>query len=258
MSTIGRNDPCPCGSGKKFKKCHEGREEELVLSKMEYLPEGAAEKIAALPEVEYGRCREILAGLDIIKLTNKEVGVRLVDLKTYLALGYTRREPPQNVDQMSAGQMINPFKTMPVDPYNIYLAVSPAISDSTFIHQLAHVLDYLAGSKRNPSLAKPLAMELEVPLELLEHPKEFGDWLLFLKNEFAVELDAEDTVVAFLHEHGRLIPGEVLDSGQNDPLTTLIKNTITFLRDNRQALDARIRGRAGYLPRAAPVASPSA
>jgi preprotein translocase subunit SecA len=21
-STIGRNDPCPCGSGKKFKKCH--------------------------------------------------------------------------------------------------------------------------------------------------------------------------------------------------------------------------------------------
>ena len=21
-SKIGRNDPCPCGSGKKFKKCH--------------------------------------------------------------------------------------------------------------------------------------------------------------------------------------------------------------------------------------------
>jgi preprotein translocase subunit SecA len=26
---IGRNDPCPCGSGKKFKQCHEGREGEL-------------------------------------------------------------------------------------------------------------------------------------------------------------------------------------------------------------------------------------
>jgi hypothetical protein len=26
IKTIGRNDPCPCGSGKKFKKCHgEGR-----------------------------------------------------------------------------------------------------------------------------------------------------------------------------------------------------------------------------------------
>jgi len=22
---VGRNDPCPCGSGKKFKKCHLGK-----------------------------------------------------------------------------------------------------------------------------------------------------------------------------------------------------------------------------------------
>jgi uncharacterized protein YecA (UPF0149 family) len=22
FSSVGRNDPCPCGSGKKFKKCH--------------------------------------------------------------------------------------------------------------------------------------------------------------------------------------------------------------------------------------------
>jgi preprotein translocase subunit SecA len=28
---VGRNDECPCGSGKKFKKCHAGREEELAL-----------------------------------------------------------------------------------------------------------------------------------------------------------------------------------------------------------------------------------
>jgi preprotein translocase subunit SecA len=21
-ATVGRNDPCPCGSGKKYKKCH--------------------------------------------------------------------------------------------------------------------------------------------------------------------------------------------------------------------------------------------
>lgn len=27
---IGRNEPCPCGSGKKFKNCHMGRENELV------------------------------------------------------------------------------------------------------------------------------------------------------------------------------------------------------------------------------------
>jgi len=24
---VGRNDPCPCGSGKKYKKCHMGKEE---------------------------------------------------------------------------------------------------------------------------------------------------------------------------------------------------------------------------------------
>ena len=28
---VGRNDVCPCGSGKKFKKCHEGREAELQV-----------------------------------------------------------------------------------------------------------------------------------------------------------------------------------------------------------------------------------
>jgi preprotein translocase subunit SecA len=26
---VGRNDPCPCGSGKKFKKCHDGNLDEL-------------------------------------------------------------------------------------------------------------------------------------------------------------------------------------------------------------------------------------
>ena len=28
---VGRNDPCPCGSGQKFKKCHAGRLEELEM-----------------------------------------------------------------------------------------------------------------------------------------------------------------------------------------------------------------------------------
>lgn len=29
---INRNDPCPCGSGQKFKKCHLGREAEIGLA----------------------------------------------------------------------------------------------------------------------------------------------------------------------------------------------------------------------------------
>jgi preprotein translocase subunit SecA len=30
FSRIKRNDPCPCGSGERFKKCHMGREDELA------------------------------------------------------------------------------------------------------------------------------------------------------------------------------------------------------------------------------------
>ncbi len=30
MMNVGRNDPCPCGSGKKYKKCCLGKETETV------------------------------------------------------------------------------------------------------------------------------------------------------------------------------------------------------------------------------------
>ena len=37
-SVAARNDPCPCGSGKKFKSCHydkvRGREREVQMSKL--------------------------------------------------------------------------------------------------------------------------------------------------------------------------------------------------------------------------------
>ncbi|MBW1828638.1 MAG: SEC-C domain-containing protein, partial [Deltaproteobacteria bacterium] len=29
MKKIGRNELCPCGSGKKFKNCHLGKEDEM-------------------------------------------------------------------------------------------------------------------------------------------------------------------------------------------------------------------------------------
>ena len=35
MEKVGRNDPCPCGSGKKYKNCHYGQE-----AKKTYTPEG--------------------------------------------------------------------------------------------------------------------------------------------------------------------------------------------------------------------------
>ncbi len=35
MSKVGRNDPCPCGSGKKFKKCCELKKHLSVFEKKE-------------------------------------------------------------------------------------------------------------------------------------------------------------------------------------------------------------------------------
>lgn len=247
MAKIRRNEPCPCGSGKKFKHCHMGREEELVLSKIKYLPDDAPEKIASLPEVNYGRCREIISALDLEKLTGAKIGIKFIDLEAYLKLGFSSRQAPQDLAKISAGQMINPLKTAKADQDYIYLAISPAVSGSTLIHQLAHALDFLAGSKNNPALAGPLSMELDLPLELLEHPKEFGDWLEFLRNEFGVTLDAEDTIVSYLHQKGYLIPGEVVSSKDHDNLEAMVKRGLNFLQENRAEIDKLIKGREGYI-----------
>jgi hypothetical protein len=47
---IGRNEPCPCGSGKKYKKCH-GAFPELVVvdtSRKDELPDSLKQKIAEM------------------------------------------------------------------------------------------------------------------------------------------------------------------------------------------------------------------
>jgi flagellar motility protein MotE (MotC chaperone) len=33
MSKVGRNEPCPCGSGKKYKKCCEARDQQLAAER---------------------------------------------------------------------------------------------------------------------------------------------------------------------------------------------------------------------------------
>jgi len=38
----GRNDPCPCGSGRKFKVCHLGKEQELLAILQQQPPANAA------------------------------------------------------------------------------------------------------------------------------------------------------------------------------------------------------------------------
>jgi preprotein translocase subunit SecA len=51
---VGRNDPCPCGSGRKFKVCHLGREAELTAL-LQARPDGAAAAIAGGARPSRGR-----------------------------------------------------------------------------------------------------------------------------------------------------------------------------------------------------------
>jgi hypothetical protein len=41
MAKPGRNDPCPCGSGRKYKKCHEPKEREANSRVMLFVVGGA-------------------------------------------------------------------------------------------------------------------------------------------------------------------------------------------------------------------------
>ena len=172
MKKIGRNDPCPCGSGKKFKKCHMGREDELALDGLGEISDEMSSWITGLPEVNYGRSREILDALDIKALTGNTMGIRLVDLKAYSDLNLYGGTHYKAAKGESGGVFINFYKTMKSDPDNIYLAISRDIDDAIFVHELAHVLDYLGGSRLMPGTHEPLSLETGMPIEHLEHPKD--------------------------------------------------------------------------------------
>lgn len=243
----GRNDPCPCGSGKKFKKCHMGKEDELALETMGEFTEEMSRQITDLPEVNYGRCREIIDSLDIKELTGNEIGVRLVDLKEYTDLNLFSGSHRRTEEGRGGGVFINILKTLKTDPDNIYLAISEDIDDSTFIHELAHVLDYLGGSNVMPGVHQPLSMETNVPLEHLDHPEEYGKWLDYLAERFEIKLDADDTIVSYLYKNGMLIKGSVIKSGNEMLLKTKSEQMFRFLSENSEEIDALIRGRDGYI-----------
>ena len=161
MKKIGRNEPCPCGSGKKFKQCHLGREDELVSKETDDFTVEMSSLITSLPAVWYGRSREMVDQLDIKSLTGISAGIRFVDLKQYLSLKLSGGRSSAEEKSGSGGVLINVLKTKPSDPDNVYIAISPDIGDSALVHQLAHILDYLGGSRLAPGMAQPLSFELE-------------------------------------------------------------------------------------------------
>jgi len=247
MGKIGRNAPCPCGSGKKFKHCHMGREDEIFPDGMSEISVEMSLKITRLPAVNDSRCREMIDLLPIETLTGKKIGVKFIDLAAYHALGIHSGSPFGRGKGGTGGVLVNPLKTAKGDPNNLYVALSPRITDSALVHQLAHVLDYLGGSGLMPGFAKPLSFDLEIPVEHLEHPHEFGYWLSFLKEKFHVQLDADDTIIQYLYENGMLIKGELIGRQDRFLLKSKSETILKFLHERSAEIDAMIRERHGYI-----------
>lgn len=248
MEKIGRNDPCPCGSGKKFKKCHMGREDDLALGDMGKVSiEEIGVKITALPAVAYGRSQEMLDALDIKELTGSSLGIKFIDLKAYSELNLFGSTHPKTELGKSGGVFVNLFKTLKADPDNVYLAISRNIEDSTLIHELAHVLDYLGGSKLMPGTLTALAYELGIPTEHLEHPQEYGQWLSFLQKEFDVLLDADDSIISYLFGKNLLLSGKTIREKNTFILKTKSGKILKTLAENSEEIDAFTRNRPGYI-----------
>ncbi len=247
MKKTGRNDPCPCGSGKKFKHCHFGKEDELTLEGMgEFSPEMSS-GITALPNVWYGRSKEMTDELDIKQLTGIAAGVKFIDLNEYKGLAVFDERGGGKEKAGTGGVFVNVLKTKTTDPDNLYIAISPEIGDSALVHQLAHVLDYLGGSKLMPGLAKPLSFDMGIPVEHIDHPHEFGYWLDYLQNKFGVQLDADDTIISYLYKNEMLIKGTHIEKQDKAILKSSSDRMMRFLSEKSTEIDAFIRELPGYI-----------
>ena len=51
MTKPGRNDPCPCGSGKKYKKCCEAMNKPQALSQRTITQVGVEQKVASIGQL---------------------------------------------------------------------------------------------------------------------------------------------------------------------------------------------------------------
>jgi hypothetical protein len=253
LSGLGRNDSCPCGSGKKFKRCHLGNETELleILEKrMNPNPAEAAQRIIGLPPCDHARARELADSLHLVSAAGKKLDIKFVDLSAYLEMENSFRlqqdGPGPDPDKVG-GIFLNPAKTRALEPTTLFMALSPNADDCTVVHQLAHVVDLVEGSRLHPGVGVEKASEMGMPSELLEHPQEFGDRLLELSEKLQVELDADDEIVAFLARRKLLMPGKLIAEGKREELVAEAERILGFMRESQEEINNIIKRRKGYL-----------
>ena len=135
MKKIGRNDLCPCGSGKKFKRCHMGREDELALDNLGEFSDEMSSRITDLPEAHYGRSREMMEALDIEELTGNTMGIPWeFDLwisrhTSTLTCSWGHNQRPLRAEAVGSLSIFikprRPIRTMFILPYRMILMTLP-------------------------------------------------------------------------------------------------------------------------------------
>jgi len=143
--------------------------------------------------------------------------------------------------------LINVYKTAKADPDHVYIAVSEDVDDGTLVHQLAHALTYMAGSKLPAGTLDPLAYEIGIPTDHLEHPEEFGYWLDTLAKKFDVRLDADDTIIRYLYDQHVLIPAKDIHENNGVILRSKSDRMLKFLSEHSEDIDGMIRSLQGYI-----------
>ena len=96
-------------------------------------------------------------------------------------------------------------------------------------------------------MARPLSLDLMIPVEHLEHPHEFGYWLEYLRKKFHVQLDADDTIIAYLYDNEMLIKGEEIERQDRFILKSKADRILKFISEKSSEIDDLICELPGYV-----------
>ena len=96
LKATGRNDRCPCGSGKKYKKCHLAEDEGTRTATLKALEEEAMARAKAAKDAEDGEGQADTKGAD------QSTGSTRHSKKQFGSKGRTSDGKPKNIPRRGA------------------------------------------------------------------------------------------------------------------------------------------------------------